>query len=176
MMRRKGSERGSGPFLSRPGGGDARGLTLLNYVFVNARPLWNNLTVLPFSFAEAHEWLEVGRFSAALSSVSRRSTPPQCRRKLELMMRHGSLAGCHDAIRSAGQPQSFDAVMCLGIIKGLHYLSRDVCIPPSTSLAEIADIVSRYVDSRKGSTQDDFRETSLEAMRSGWPCGKRNDI
>jgi hypothetical protein len=85
-------------------------------------------------------------------------------------------AGCRDAIRSAGQPQSFDAGMSLGIIKGLHYLSRDVCIPPSTSLAEIADIVSRYVDSHEGSTQDDFRETSLEAMRSAWPCGKRNDI
>ena len=84
-------------------------------------------------------------------------------------------AGCHEAIRNAGQ-QSFDAGMCLGVIKGLHYLSRDVCIPPATSLAEIADIVSRYVDSHKGKTQDDFRETSLEAMRSAWPCGKKHDI
>jgi Rap1a immunity proteins len=84
-------------------------------------------------------------------------------------------AGCHEAIRNACQ-QSFDAGMCLGIIKGLHYLSRDVCIPPATSLAEIADIVSRYVDSHKGKTQDDFRETSLEAMRSAWPCGKKHDI
>jgi hypothetical protein len=85
-------------------------------------------------------------------------------------------AGCHDAIGNKGQPQSFDAGMCLGIIKGLHYLSRDVCIPPATSFAEIADIISRYADSRKGSAQDDFRETSLEAMRSAWPCGKRHDI
>lgn len=62
-------------------------------------------------------------------------------------------AGCHDAIRNARQPDSFDAGMCLGIIKGLHYLSRDVCIPPATSLGEIADIVSRYVDSQKGKSQ-----------------------
>jgi len=38
-------------------------------------------------------------------------------------------AGCREAIKNAGQPQSFDAGMCLGIIKGLHYLSRDVCVP-----------------------------------------------
>jgi hypothetical protein len=37
------------------------------------------------------------------------------------------IAGCYDPIRDAGQPQTFDAGMCLGIIKGLHYLSRDVC-------------------------------------------------
>jgi hypothetical protein len=86
------------------------------------------------------------------------------------------IAGCHDAIKGAGQPQSFDAGMCLGIIKGLHYLSQDVCIPPATSLGEIADIVSRYVDTHEGSAQDDFRETSLKAMRSAWPCGKRHDI
>lgn len=85
-------------------------------------------------------------------------------------------AGCREAIKNAGQPQSFDAGMCLGIIKGLHYLSRDVCIPPATSLAETADIVSSYVDSHGGKTNDDFRETSLEAMRSAWPCGKRHDI
>ena len=85
-------------------------------------------------------------------------------------------AGCPEAIRNAGQPQSFDAGMCLGIIKGLHYLSRDVCIPPATSLAEIADIVWRYVDSHGGETNDDFRETSLEAMRSAWPCGNRHDM
>ena len=83
-------------------------------------------------------------------------------------------AGCREAIKNAGQPQSFDAGMCLGIIKGLHYLSRDVCIPPATSLGEIADIVSRYVDSHGGKTNDDFRETSLEAMRSAWPCGRHD--
>jgi hypothetical protein len=85
-------------------------------------------------------------------------------------------AGCHDAIKDAGRPQSFAAGMCLGIIKGLHYLSRDVCIPPATSLAEIAEIISRYVDSHEVTMLDDFRETSLKAMRSAWPCGKRRDI
>jgi Rap1a immunity proteins len=84
--------------------------------------------------------------------------------------------GCHDALKNAGQPPSFDAGMCLGIIKGLHYLSQDVCIPPGTTLGEIADIVSGHVDNHKGRAQDDFRETSLDAMRAAWPCGKRRDI
>lgn len=42
------------------------------------------------------KWLKVGRFAAALSSLSRRSTSQQSNRKLELMMR---------------QPQSLDAGM-----------------------------------------------------------------
>jgi hypothetical protein len=86
------------------------------------------------------------------------------------------IAGCHDATKNGGQPQTFDAGMCLGIIKGLHYLSPDICIPPTTSLRQIADVVSKYVDSHAGKMQDDFRETSLEAMRSAWPCGERHDI
>jgi hypothetical protein len=85
-------------------------------------------------------------------------------------------AGCHDVIKHERKSQSFDAGMCLGIINGLHYLSRDICIPPATSLRQIADIVSKYADSHKAKTQDDFRETSLEAMRSAWPCGEKHDI
>jgi hypothetical protein len=31
------------------------------------------------------------------------------------------IAGCHDAIKSSGKSKTFDAGMCLGILKGLHY-------------------------------------------------------
>jgi hypothetical protein len=79
-------------------------------------------------------------------------------------------------MRKGRQSQTFDAGMCLGIIKGLHYLSRDICIPPATSLGQIADVVSKYVDSHIGKMPDDFRETSLEAMRSAWPCGEQRVI
>jgi hypothetical protein len=85
-------------------------------------------------------------------------------------------AGCPDAMR-AGNLQTFDAGMCLGIIKGLHYLSRDICIPPATSLGQIAGVVSKYSDSHSGQVPDaDFRETSLAAMRSAWPCRGKHDI
>jgi hypothetical protein len=92
------------------------------------------------------------------------------------MMARSVTAGCHDIIKHERQSQSFGAGMCLGIISGLHYLSRDICIPPATSLRQIADIVSKYVDRHKAKTQDDFRETSLEAMRSAWPCGEKHEI
>jgi hypothetical protein len=85
------------------------------------------------------------------------------------------IAGCHEALKRTGQLQ-FDAGACLGILKGLHYLSRDVCIPPATSLGQIADVVSQYFDSRAGKVNDDFQEIALEAMRSAWPCGGRNNI
>jgi hypothetical protein len=85
-------------------------------------------------------------------------------------------AGCHEALKRTGQLQTFDAGMCLGILKGLHYLSRDICIPPATSLGQIADVVSQYFDGHTGKIHNDFQETALEAMRSAWPCGARNDI
>jgi hypothetical protein len=66
--------------------------------------------------------------------------------------------------------------MCLGILKGLHYLSKDICIPPATSLGEIGDVVSQYFDSHTSKIADDFQETALDAMRSAWPCGLRNNI
>ena len=85
-------------------------------------------------------------------------------------------AGCHDALKRTGKLQTFDAGICLGILKGLHYLSKDICIPPATSLGQIGDVVSQYFDSHEGKIDDDFQETALNAMRSAWPCGGRNDI
>jgi hypothetical protein len=84
-------------------------------------------------------------------------------------------AGCHEALKRTGQSQTFDAGMCLGILKGLHYLSKDICIPPATSLGKIGEVVSQYFDSHAGKTRD-FQETALDAMRSAWPCGARNNI
>jgi hypothetical protein len=85
-------------------------------------------------------------------------------------------AGCHEALKRTGQLQTFDAGMCLGILKGLHFLSKDICIPPATSLGQIGDVVSQYFDTHTGKLDDDFRETALDAMRSAWPCGGRNNI
>ncbi len=52
-------------------------------------------------------------------------------------------AGCHDALKRTGKLQTFDAGICLGILKGLHYLSKDICIPPATSLGQVGDVVSQ---------------------------------
>jgi hypothetical protein len=86
-------------------------------------------------------------------------------------------AGCHEALKRTGQLQTFEVGMCLGILKGLHYLSGDICIPPATSLDRIGDVVSQYFDTHTaGKLHDDFQETALDAMRSAWPCGGRNNI
>jgi hypothetical protein len=93
MMRRKGSERSSGPFRCRAPEVATRVLDLAELRFRECETVLEQSYGTSFFFRreEAHEWLEVGRFTAELSSLSRRSTPPQCRRKLELMMRHGPL-------------------------------------------------------------------------------------
>jgi hypothetical protein len=79
-------------------------------------------------------------------------------------------------LKRTGQPQTFDAGMCLGILKGLHYLSKDICIPPATSLGQIGDVVSQYFDSHTGKIDGDFQEAALASMRSAWPCGRKNNI
>jgi hypothetical protein len=85
-------------------------------------------------------------------------------------------AGCHEALKRTRELQTFDAGICLGILKGLHYLSKDICIPPATSLGQIGDVVSQYFDNHTSSIHDDFQENALDAMRSAWPCGGRNNI
>jgi hypothetical protein len=85
-------------------------------------------------------------------------------------------ARCHEALKRTGELQTFDAGICLGVLKGLDYLSKDICIPPATSLGQIGDVVSQYFDSHTAKVDDDFQETALDAMRSAWPCGGRNNI
>jgi hypothetical protein len=85
-------------------------------------------------------------------------------------------AGCPEALKRTGQVATFETGMCLGILKGLHYLSKDVCIPPSTSLGEMGDVVARYFDGHADKVGDDFQETDIDAMRTAWPCGRKNNI
>jgi hypothetical protein len=85
-------------------------------------------------------------------------------------------AGCYTALGNVSGPGTFDLGICLGVIKGLHYLSRDVCVPAGLSLAEIATVVRRFLDGRPERRKDDFREVSLDAMRSAWPCGVQKSI
>jgi hypothetical protein len=66
--------------------------------------------------------------------------------------------------------------LCLGILKGLHYLSKDICIPPAISLGQIGDVVSQYFDNHPGRIDGDFQEIALAAMRSARPCGGRSNI
>ena len=85
-------------------------------------------------------------------------------------------AGCPEALKRKGELQTFDAGMCLGILKGLHYLSNDICIPPATRLGQIGDVVSQYFDSQESNLRGDFQDAALNAMRSAWPCVGRNTI
>jgi hypothetical protein len=84
-------------------------------------------------------------------------------------------ANCHEALQP-GQPQTFEAGLCMGILKGLHYLSKDICIPPATSLGQIGNVVSKHIAENPGEINDDFQESALKAMRSAWPCGAHKDI
>ena len=87
------------------------------------------------------------------------------------------IASCEKELDDVKDSASFDLGVCLGILKGLHYLSPDVCIPSSVSLLDIALVLAKYFRSHPEHRQKtDFRERSLEGMRSAWPCGSRKNI
>lgn len=65
------------------------------------------------------------------------------------------LSGCHAALKEPKEAQTFQAGVCFGVIKGLHYLSRDVCVPPGSTLTEIATIITKYADAHPDRTEDD---------------------
>jgi len=85
------------------------------------------------------------------------------------------IAGCENEIRSISS-NSFDLGVCLGVVKGLHYLSTDVCVPPALTLTDIAGVLSRYFEAHPKDEPADFRERSLEALRAAWPCAGRRNI
>jgi hypothetical protein len=85
------------------------------------------------------------------------------------------LAGCEEQLEAVNGAETFELGLCLGTLKGLHYLSADVCIPPALNLATIAGVLSKYFKSHP-TDQGDFRERSLDAMRSAWPCSYRKNI
>lgn len=85
------------------------------------------------------------------------------------------LAGCEKQLEAVDGAETFELGLCLGTLKGLHYLSADVCIPPAINLATIAGVLTKYFQSHP-TDRGDFRERSLDAMRSAWPCGYRKNI
>ncbi len=88
----------------------------------------------------------------------------------------GIISGCEETLGTVGDQPTFDLGLCLGVLKGLHYLSSDVCIPPAVSLEDVALVLKRFFRSHPEGRHEDFRERSLDAMRSAWPCGRRHDI
>lgn len=85
------------------------------------------------------------------------------------------IAGCEEELKSL-LSNSFDLGVCLGVLKGLHYLSADVCVPPALTLPDIAGVLSRYFEAHPKDEPADFRERSLEALRAAWPCAGRRNI
>jgi hypothetical protein len=62
--------------------------------------------------------------------------------------------------------------MCIGLLKGLYYLSSDDCIPPAITIGAVARMVVKYIDDRPTRMHEDFRELALEALKTAWPCSR----
>jgi hypothetical protein len=86
-----------------------------------------------------------------------------------------AVASCEEELKNPFSNR-FDLGVCLGVLKGLHYLSADVCVPPGLSLIDMASVMTRYFVAHPGDAHSDFRERSLEALRAAWPCKGRRGI
>jgi hypothetical protein len=107
------------------------------------------LSLLLFATVRGAESAELSRPEDAAAFII-----PSCRESTE----PGSISG------------AFEQGMCIGLLKGLYYLSSDACIPPAITIGAVARIVVRYIDHRPTRMHEDFRELALEALKTAWPC------
>jgi hypothetical protein len=85
------------------------------------------------------------------------------------------VSGCRNFTDPNSPGDAFQQGQCVGLLKGLYYLSSGACIPPAVTVSVIARTVVRYIDDRPSRLEEDFRELTLEALRRAWPCrGTRN--
>jgi hypothetical protein len=83
--------------------------------------------------------------------------------------------GCRSFTRPDSMGDAFEQGQCLGLLKGLYYLSSGACVPAAVTVGVLAGTVVRYIDDRPSRLDEDFRELALEALRHAWPCsGARN--
>jgi hypothetical protein len=85
------------------------------------------------------------------------------------------VSGCRNFTDSDSPIDAFQQGQCVGLLKGLYYLSSGACIPSAVTVGVMARTVVRYIDDRPSRLDEDFRELALEALRHAWPCsGTRN--
>ena len=97
----------------------------------------------------------------------------------ELQFRSDTAASIVSGCRNFTEPDSpgdmFQQGQCVGLLKGLYYLSSGACIPAAVTVGVMARTVVRYIDNRPARLGEDFRELALESLRHAWPCsGTRN--
>jgi hypothetical protein len=97
----------------------------------------------------------------------------------ELIFRSDTAAsiipGCRNFTEPGSIGDTFEQGQCIGLLKGLYYLSTGACIPSAVTVGVMARTVVRYIDDRPSRLGEDFRELALEALRHAWPCsGTRN--
>jgi hypothetical protein len=86
------------------------------------------------------------------------------------------IPSCRESIEPGSTSEAFAQGVCIGLLRGLYYLSSDACIPPAVTIGAVARIVVRYVDDRPSRIHEDFRELALEALRTAWPCSGARSI
>jgi hypothetical protein len=80
------------------------------------------------------------------------------------------IPSCRESAKPGSISDAFGQGMCIGLLKGLYYLSSDACIPPAITIGAVARIVVKYIDDRPTRMHEDFRELALEALKTAWPC------
>jgi hypothetical protein len=53
------------------------------------------------------------------------------------------IPSCRESTEPGSISEAFEQGMCIGLLKGLYYLSSDACIPPAITIGAVARIVVR---------------------------------
>jgi hypothetical protein len=56
------------------------------------------------------------------------------------------IPSCRESAEPGSIGEAFEQGMCIGLLKGLYYLSSDTCIPPAITIGAVARIVVKYID------------------------------
>jgi hypothetical protein len=73
------------------------------------------------------------------------------------------MPGCREVL--AGK-SNWTVGLCDGLIAGLIYANRNICVPNGVTHGQRVRVVVRYIDNQPARLHEDFRELALEAATS----------
>ena len=80
------------------------------------------------------------------------------------------MEGCRLFANDQPSTGSITEGICSGLISGLAYSDRMICIPPEVTNPQRARVVVQYIDQRPARTHENFLKLASEALRLTWPC------
>jgi hypothetical protein len=80
------------------------------------------------------------------------------------------MPGCREYLVAGSKKEMWGGPFCSGLIRGLAFKAKGVCIAPGVTGGQVIRVVVQYIDARPARMHEEFMELALEAMKAVWPC------